>query len=97
MKRTIVSLSVLLALTGFAYGQNDTTKVATPNIKFDKVEYVSKKTAEVKTEYIVVLDGKEYKTNKTSYERYRLIRRMGGVPCVVKITTKSGAERIAVL
>lgn len=97
MKRTIVSLSVLLALTGFAYGQNDTTLVKTANPKWDKVEYVSKKTGEVKTEYIVIVDGKEYRSNKTSSERYALIRRFGGVPCVVKITTKSGSERIAVL
>lgn len=97
MKKAMISAVLLTALCVSAKAQNDTTKVATSNPKWDKVEYTSKKTNEVKTEYVVIIGGKEYKTNKTSYERYRLIVKFGGTPCVVKITTPSGAERIAVL
>lgn len=97
MKKAIISLSLLVSLTGICRAQNDTTKVQTGNPKWETKEYIAKKTYEVKTEYVVTIDGVTYPTNKTSVERWRLIKKFGGVPCIVKITNKSGKERITIL
>lgn len=62
----------------------DTTTVKSVNVKFDKETFESK-TGKAQVTYIVLIDGKWYKTTKTSYERYFTIKRNGGTPCIVFI------------
>ena len=101
MKKTILT-AALLALTIAAAAQNksaqnDTTLVSSAKIvRFEKETYPSKG-GEVKESYTAVLDGETYDTNKTSARRYTLIKRHGGIPAVVIITTPKGKKRIAVL
>lgn len=99
MKKNIISLSLLLLLSCFAgraRSVNDTTLVRSSNIEFS-VETETNKAGESKTAYYCTIDGKTYASNKTSANRYALIRRFGGNACVVIITTATGRQRIAVL
>jgi len=99
MKRRFLCVGVAIALATLSvYAQNDTTRVESRNVKFEKVAWTNDKTNEVKQEYYVTIDGKTYKTTKTSAERFATIVKFGGTPCVVKITNKSNTDgRIAVL
>lgn len=72
----------------------DTTIVRTV-VKFDKETFEGSKGTHKET-YQVLVDGKWYSTTKASYERYYLIKRFGGQPCVVKIT-KGKSSRVVVL
>lgn len=72
----------------------DTTIVKTA-VRFDKETFEGSKGTHKET-YQVLVDGKWYSTTKASYERYYLIKRFGGQPCVVKIT-KGKSVRVVVL
>ena len=67
--------------------QNDTILVKSLNIKFDKETYESK-TGKSKTDYLALIDGEWYYTNKTSYEKYFKIRKFGGTPNVFFVKPK---------
>lgn len=102
MKKTLISFALMVvAIAASAEtktkAQNDTTLVNSAKVvRFEKETYPSK-TGEVKESYTATLDGETYPSNKTSAKRYALIRRHGGTPAVVIITTPSGKKRIAVL
>ena len=72
----------------------DTTVVKT-SVRFDKETFVGDK-GNFKETYQVLVNGKWYPTNKSSYERYFLIKRYGGQPCVVFIK-KDKNVRVIVL
>ena len=72
----------------------DTTIVKT-SVKFDKETFEGSK-GTYKETYQVLIEGKWYPTNKVSYERYFLIKRYGGQPCVVFIK-KGNSTRVVVL
>lgn len=100
MKKIYVSIAAMILAAGMAhaasYAPNDTTALKNAELVFRVENYTTSKGQE-KTRYITTYNGKEFISNKTSMQRYADIRRWGGVPCVVKITTPSGSERIAVL
>ena len=102
MKKTLTTLALLLAISAGLSAENkpkavnDTTLVA-GIVRFDKETFPSK-TGEKKEIYTATTqDGQTLPSNKTSAKRYELIRRHGGTPAVVLITTPSGKKRIAVL
>lgn len=68
---------------------NDTTLVAkSSSIRFES-ETLTNKAGESRVSYFAIIDGKVYPTNKTSVNRYALIKRFGGEACLVYITNKN--------
>jgi hypothetical protein len=99
MKRfiTIIAAMIIAASASAATkSQNDTIVLPQAVLTFRSEAYQTS-TGKDKTRYIATYKGKDYHTTKTAAERYADIKRWSGVPCVIKITTPSGAERIAVL
>lgn len=94
----MVAFALILGATASqtAKAQNDTTLVKTAK----QIEWVkdttTDKAGETKTQYYVTIDGKTYKSNKTSAVRYELIKRHGGQPCLVYIKNTKGT-RVATL
>lgn len=95
MKKFLVLFISLFAWVGLS-AQTDTTVVKKP-VYFETEQIVSK-SGKSYTKYYAVIDGKYYDSNKTSMERYYLIKRFYGEPCVILITTgKTKHEKILVL
>ena len=85
--------SVIAGAQNTKVSEKDTTVVKYSSIKFDKETYESK-TGKFKTDYLVLIDGTWYETNKSSYERYYLIKRYGGIPCVVFVKPKESKVKV---
>lgn len=101
MKKTFITIAFAIAMAVSANGAtkavNDTTKVSASTPIKVETETATKKDGESKTEYYLTIGGVTYKSNKTSAERYAVITRFGGQPCVVIITNASGKKRAVVL
>jgi len=88
--------SVLCAIIAFTCvwaaqaqkSQNDTVLVRSNNIKFD-VETFESESGKFHTDYLALIDGVWYHTNKTSYEKYFKIKKFGGNPNVFFVKPKS--------
>lgn len=96
---TSIAVIVLGMLTAqVAKATNDTTKVNYSKVIFDSEVIESPKTGKVTTSVIVNVDGKWYNSNKESLERYKAIKKFGGVPCIVLISNDRNRKgRIVVL
>lgn len=81
----IIALSCVWAAQA-QKSQNDTILVTVP-VKFDKETYESK-TGKSKTDYLVLIEGEWYYTNKTSYDRYLTCKKFGGNPNVFFVKPK---------
>ena len=76
---------------------NDTTLVHSKDIRFD-TDTLRTKAGEVKVSYAVSIDGKVYPTNKTTANRYSVIKRFGGECCLVYIrNTNTDKTRVTAL
>lgn len=85
--------SVIAGAQNTKVSEKDTVMVKYSSIKFDKETYESK-TGKFKTDYLVLIDGTWYETNKTSYERYLKIKRFGGTPCVCFVKPKESKVKV---
>ena len=95
MKKFLIVFVCLFLWVGLS-AQTDTTIVKQP-IKFE-IEQVVSKTGKNYTKYYAIMNGKYYDSNKTSMDRYYLIKRFCGEPCVILITSgKTKHEKIIVL
>lgn len=98
MKKMIIGAMMLVASV-IAGAQNtkvsekDTVMIKYSSIRFDKETYESK-TGKFKTDYLVLIDGTWYETNKTSYERYLKIKKFGGIPCVCFVKPKESKVKV---
>lgn len=94
--KKFIFLIVLLILSTSLFAQSDTTIVTKP-ITFDS-EVITSKTGKEYTKYYVVYNNEYYESTKQSFDRYYLIKRFGGTPCVVLITTgKTKKQKIIIL
>lgn len=90
MKKFIVCAIIALSCVGaFAAqkSQNDTVLVRSASIKFD-VEFYESKTGKTHIDYLCLIDGEWYHTNKTSYDRYNTCKKFGGKPNVFWVKPK---------
>lgn len=85
--------SVIAGAQNAKVSEKDTVMVKYSSIKFDKETYESK-TGKFRTDYLVLIDGNWYETNKTSYERYLKIKRFGGTPCVCFVKPKESKVKV---
>lgn len=83
MKKIIIVALMLLGEAFVAGAQTtkesvkDTVLITSSNIKFSKETYETEK-GKSKTDYLVLVDGEWYYTNKSSYNKYLSIERLGG-------------------
>lgn len=85
----------MLPLRAMSQEVSDTVVVRSP-IHFETETVVSKTGKPVVNVYAVV-NGVYYDSNKTSVKKYNTIRRLGGIPTVVLITTGKTKKRVVVL
>ena len=71
--------------------QNDTILVRSSNIKFD-VETFESESGKFHTDYLALIDGVWYHTNKTSYEKFLKIKRFGGTPNVFFVKPRNESK-----
>lgn len=98
MKKITIVVAMLVASV-VANAQNvkaekDTILVTSKSIRFDKESYESK-TGKFRTDYLVLIDGEWYFTNKTSYDRYYACLRFGGKPNVFFVKPKESKVKTA--
>ena len=99
MKKIII---VALMLLGGVYAagaqttktsEKDTILVKAANVKFSKETYETSK-GKSKTDYLVLINGEWYSTNKTSYEKYMTICRLGGTPNLYFVKPKESKVKV---
>ena len=78
-----------------AYAQKDTILVIDP-ISWES-QTIPLKNGKSKKCYYAFYKGHWYNSNKTSVERYNLIKRFGGVPTVVAIIDKKKSQIIKII
>jgi len=96
MKKAI--LCAIIALTcGWAAqaqkSQNDTVLVRSTNVKVSKETYETKE-GKSKVDYLVLIDGEWYYTNKSSYDKYMKVKRLGGIPNVFFVKPKESKVKV---
>ena len=60
-------------------GQNDTILVVSNNVRIEKETFEST-TGKFHVNYLALIDGEWYYTNKSSYDRYYKCKKFGGKP-----------------
>ncbi len=89
-------LIFILALTAISsYAQKDTTLIVDP-INWES-ETTTTNNGKVNTNYYALYKGNWYDTNKTSVDRYNLIKKFNGTPTVVAIIDKKKNQIIQII
>ncbi len=94
MKKFLLTI-VAIFMAACAYAQKDTILVVDP-INWEN-ETITTKNGKIKNCYYAFYKGNWYDSNKTSVERYNLIKRFGGIPTVVAIIDKKKNQIIKII